>query len=151
MNTSAFNTVAGGAGFNGPIGPHEECTNPFYESFIPPGRAGEALGGEGDPITYPEVQSLGYRCSNVSVARTVLSALEANDRKLTKLRSVGDEADFFNVASYDPQSYPNSRVFAVYWRRGNFIGFVVVAGPPSDTRIGPGLVELLAGRAAASS
>ena len=55
----------------------------------------------------------------------------------------------FNVASYDPQSYPNSRVYAIYWKKGSFIGFVVVAGPPSDTRIGPGWAELLAGRAAA--
>lgn len=43
------------------------------------------------------------------------------------------------------------RLYSILWAKGNQYGTVTVAGPTGDDRIGPGLAELLAHRAATQS
>jgi len=147
MNASALVTVVG-VGFDAPlpIGPKATCAHLYETVFIPPRKKGEALGGEGEPLTYPEVLSIGFRCSGAPAGRLGFRALSEGRKQVG---GIGDQAALFNAT--DTQGYPKSRVYIVDWREGAVVGVVGVAGPTSNTRIGPGLAELLARRAAARS
>jgi hypothetical protein len=148
LNASSFNTVAGGAGFAVPLRfGHDTCPVLYHQAFIPPGRVGEALGGEGDTISYPNILTLGYRCDDESTASTAFRSLNEHGQSVT---GIGDRASLLNLGRMDTQSYPNSRVYVVAWTQGQFLGFVELAGAENDSHITPVLVERLARRAVAS-
>ncbi len=147
MNASALVTVEGGPGLNRALssGLHQTCSSWHPTAFIPSGKSGESLGGEGDPLHYPEVLALTFRCSSPSAA---LALFQVSSRGRRSVTGVGDRAAIFDAGKDDSQSYPRSRVYIIDWVQGRFAGIDALAGRGSDERITPALVELLAHRAA---
>jgi hypothetical protein len=93
----------------------------------------------------PELIDASYSCASAS------DAFRSFNTPLMKgvgrtVHGIGDEANL-----YDLTGLVAERLYAVRWREKNHIGVLFVASAQNDTRIGPGLAELLARRAAARS
>jgi hypothetical protein len=78
-------------------------------------------------------------CANVSEARASFGTAAG-----VSVSGIGDEAQWLNEGVAG-----GGRFYAIIWRKNNQLGNVSVAGPKDDSRIGPGLTELLARRAVA--
>lgn len=109
----AFNLVAGGAGLITPRRVNESttCSVAFYDAFIPPGRSGEAAGGEGVTFTYAEVLTIGWRCPSSQAAVMVFGGSQVLSEGGSTVTGVAEQATLLNVGNQPNQGYPDDRVF----------------------------------------
>ena len=152
---SAFNLVAGGAGLVEPITvtKNTKCSLAFHGVFIPPGRSGEAAGGEGVTFTYPEVLTIEWQCPSTEIARMVFAerSSEASSEGARAVAEVADEATLLSVGNEPNQGYPADRVYIVGWREGEYFGGVQLVGPQGDELVTPAVAESLARREASDT
>jgi hypothetical protein len=92
----------------------------------------------------PEIVNVDTSCDNASSAHSAFETA-VNGIGGHSVVGIGNEARLANVSG------KGARAYFVGWRQDNQVGFVLIAGSPSDNRIGPGLAELLAHRAVARS
>ena len=93
----------------------------------------------------PAVLSAALSCPRATAAQGVVGAF-VTGRDTRSVPGLGGRAKLVNLSRGGMD-----RDYEVIWRQGNEIGSVDLGGPPSDKRITPALVELLARRAAAGS
>jgi len=113
--------------------------------FAPPGKPYFALSAS-SRMPYREVNSSASACGSEANAKRVfdqitMGSLPPPNESVPNVPGIGDGARLF---SFD-NAY--GRVDAIYWRAGQELGIVSVAGPPDDTRINRAVAEDLAKKA----
>jgi len=140
---SAFDTVAGGAGLVRSIHVGGNCAVSSHNAFVPPGKTGEAAGGEGNPINYPEVLELSWNCGNASTAQRVFRVMPMAQPGRS-VSGVGDQALVLDDSDNAASGFVGDRVFFVAWQRGPRVGTVELAGPGNDKSLTATVAERLA-------
>jgi len=125
----------------GPFG----CHGSHLALFAPPGKPYFALSAS-IPTPYREATSSASTCGSKANAKSVFDqitsgSLPVPNESVPNIPGIGDDA---RLLSFD-NAY--GRVAAVYWRAGQDLGIVSVAGPADDTRINRAVAEELAKKA----
>jgi hypothetical protein len=141
LGTSFNSTVS--ASEEGLLSPTRQCQRAGVAVFSVPGR-GVPFGAVLKQVKAPEILSVNTACDSTADARAFFQTsvrLYGGD----SVSGIGNEAELVMLGR------DGGRAYFVGWRKNNYVGFVVAAGSPDDTRIAPALAELLARRAVARS